>query len=193
VPDEARRQLQDALGAPFVVFRGKVQEELRLSDGQRQKLDQELKEQVQDAMQLFQKLDDLKPEEREQQLGAYRPRARERLAAFLKKTLKEDQLKRVRQVELQQEGAFALGQPEVGKELKITDEQRKQFAAVVQDLQKQIEPLIKEAQSGGNPVEIRPKVLKIRKEHEGRIEATLSDTQKRQWKEMLGKLFTLDD
>jgi hypothetical protein len=29
--------------------------------------------------------------------------------------------------------------------------------------------------------------MKIRKEHEDRIEALLSDAQKKQWKEMLGK------
>jgi len=57
--------------------------------------------------------------------------------------------------------------------------------AVVQELQKKIEPLIKEAQSGGNIQELRPKIMKIREEHVGRIEALLSDAQKKQWKEML--------
>ena len=50
---------------------------------------------------------------------------------------------------------------------------------------------MKEAQSGGNPQEIRPKVIKIRKEHEGKIEAILSDAQKKQWKDMLGKPFDI--
>jgi hypothetical protein len=35
--------------------------------------------------------------------------------------------------------------------------------------------------------------MKIRKEHEGRIEALLSEAQKKQWKEMLGKPLDLDD
>ena len=65
--------------------------------------------------------------------------------------------------------------------------------AVVQDMQKKVGPLIKEAQSGGNPEEIRPKVMKIRKEHEGKIEALLTDAQKKQWKEMLGKPLNLDE
>ena len=64
---------------------------------------------------------------------------------------------------------------------------------VVQDMQKKIEPLIKEAQSGGNPEEIRPKVMKIRKEHEAKIEAILTDVQKKQWKEMLGKPLDLGE
>ncbi len=65
--------------------------------------------------------------------------------------------------------------------------------AVVQDMQKKIAPLIKEAESGGDPQEIRPKIMKIRKEHEGKLEALLTDAQKKQWKEMLGKPLDLDD
>ena len=61
--------------------------------------------------------------------------------------------------------------------------------AVVQDMQKKIAPLIKEAQSGGDPEEIRPKIMKIRKDHEGKLEALLTDAQKKQWKEMLGTPF----
>jgi hypothetical protein len=34
---------------------------------------------------------------------------------------------------------------------------------------------------------------RIRKEHESRIEALFTDTQKKQWKEMLGKPSALDD
>jgi len=60
-------------------------------------------------------------------------------------------------------------------------------------MQKNIEPLMKKAQSGGNPEEIRPKVMKVRKDHEGKIEALLSDAQQKQWKKMLGKPFDLDD
>jgi hypothetical protein len=61
------------------------------------------------------------------------------------------------------------------------------------ELQKKIGPLIKEAQTGGNPEEIRPKVMKIRKEYEGKLEALLTDAQKKQWKEMIGKPLNLDE
>ena len=88
---------------------------------------------------------------------------------------------------------FALGNPAVMKELEITDKQRVQFTEVVQKMQKKIEPLMKEAQKGGNPEEIRPKVLKIREEHRSRIENLLSDGQKKQWKQMLGKPLDLGD
>jgi hypothetical protein len=193
VPDEARRQITEALGVPFMVFRDKVQKELKVSDDQKQKLDDRLQDQFQEAMQLFQKLGGLKPEDREKELNSYRGKAQEKLAAFLKETLKADQLARLRQLQLQQEGLFALGHPEIGQKLQITDEQRKQFVALVQEMQGKIQPLIEEAESKGNPQEIRPKAMKFRQDYGRKIEAVLNKTQKRLWNEMLGKPFELDD
>jgi hypothetical protein len=195
IPEEARKGLSQTLGGSFVVFRAKVHEDLKLSNEQKEKLEQHLQERIPETMQFFQKIDGLKGEEREKEIKAYRPKAQEKLAAFLKETLKDDQRKRLRQLELQQEGAFVLhhGEGEIGKNLKVTDEQRKQFMAVIQDLQKKIEPLIKEAQSGGNSHEIWPKIMKIRREHEGRIVDLLTDSQKKQWKEMVGKALNLDE
>ena len=177
-----------------MVFRDKVQKYLKVSDEQKQKLAKRLQDTVQDAMPFFEKLADKKPEERAQEHQAYRQKAQEKLAAFLEGALKDEQLKRLRQLELQQEGPFALvARPDLGKELKITDEQRKQFMAVIQGMEKKIQPLIKEAQSGGNPQEIGPKIMKIRNEHQDRIEAILSDAQKKQWQEIRGKPLDLDD
>ena len=36
-------------------------------------------------------------------------------------------------------------------------------------------------------------MMKMRKEHGGKIEAMLTDAQKKQWKEMLGKPLNLDE
>ena len=194
VPDEAGRQITQTLGPTFLVFRDKVQEELKLSDEQKKKLEKRLQDTVQDTMQLFQKLADKKPEEREKELHAYREKAQENLMAFLQGLLHEEQSKRLRQMMLQRDRLFALlGNAEITKELEITDKQRQQFGEVVQEMHKKIEPLMKEAQKGGNPQEIRPKIRKIRKEQEERIEALLSDAQKKQWKEMMGKPLDLND
>jgi len=195
IPEEARKHLAQSLGGSFLVFRGKVQEDLKLTEDQKEKLEQYLKEWIPDSMKFLEKIDGLKREEREKELGAYRPKAQQKLAAVLKETMKEDQRSRLCQLELQQEGPFALhhGDVEIRKDLKITDEQRKQFMAVIQEMQTKIAPLLKDVDSGGDPQEIWPKLKKIRTEHEGRIEALLSDAQKKQWKEMLGKPLDLDD
>jgi hypothetical protein len=195
IPAEAIRHLTQALGPSFLVFYKKVQDELKLSKDQAGKLKKQLWDTVPDAMQFFQKLDKRKPQEREKELGSYRRKAQEKLAKFLKATLKDDQLERLRQLEFQQQGLFALlGRPDLVKTLKITQEQQKQFMAVVHQMQQKIAPLIEEAQSGkGKPDEIGPKAMKIRKEHERKLEAILSAAQKKQWKEMLGKALALDD
>ena len=75
----------------------------------------------------------------------------------------------------------------------MTDKQRQQFVEVVHKMQKKIEPLMKEAQKGGKPDEIRPKVMELREQHVSRIESLLTDAQKTQWKKMLGNPLSLAD
>jgi hypothetical protein len=145
-------------------------------------------------MQLFRNLADKEPEEREKELHAYRERAQENLTAFLEGLLQEKQSNRLRQVVLQRDRLFALlGNPEVARELEIADKQRQQFSEIAQAFQKKFESLIKQAQKGGNPQEIGPQIRRIRNEQERRIEALLSDAQKRQWQGMLGKTLDLGD
>jgi hypothetical protein len=192
VPDENRKQLVEALGAPFIVFRDKVLDELKVSDDQREKLMQLLMERIMQTGPFLDSLQQAGPE-REKMLAEHRKNAREKLAKDLNEVLQPDQLKRMRQVTLQQEGSFAIGQDDVRKELKITPEQLKQFMAISQELQKQVEALVKQAQSGGNPDEIRPKIEQLRKDHAKKLEGVLTDAQKKQWKEMLGPLFEVGD
>jgi hypothetical protein len=159
-----KRQLQ-TLGEPSIVSRDYIQEELKLSDEQRQELQKKLPGYLNISG------------------------AQEKLWAFLKETLNGGQFERFQQLELQHEGPPALFRPEIAKELQITDEQRNQFMSLVRDLQEKIEPLIKESTSGGNPEEIRRKVIKMRQDCQEKMEALMSAAQTRQWKAMLGKPF----
>jgi Mg2+ and Co2+ transporter CorA len=192
VPDEQRKQVVEALGAPFVIFREKVLDELKVSDEQKEKMMQYLMEQIMETGPFLDSLEKT-GHEREKKLNEHRKNALEKLAKHAKDVLQPEQLKRARQVTLQQEGNFALGQDEIQKELKITREQMMKFMAVVQDLQKQVEPLVKQAQSGGNPEEIRPKIEQLRKDHAKKLEDILTDAQKKLWKELLGPPFDLGD
>ena len=180
VPEEARKQMRHKLDSSFVVFRDKVQQELELTKEQKEKLEEVLP----DAMLFFQKIKGLKPEEQEKELRAYRPTAHEKLAAVLKEALNEGQRTRLRQIELQRDQLFG---GEIWKDLQVTDEQQKQFMPLIQQTQKKIETLLKEIPAGGKPDEVRTRVLKAREDLEGQLEALLTDAQKKQWKEMLGK------
>jgi hypothetical protein len=192
VPEQNRKELVEALGAPFIVFREKVLDELKVTDDQREKLMQLAMEQIMETGPFLESLTETGPE-REKKLDEHRKVAREKLAKHLKDVLQPAQRERLRQATLQQEGAFGLGRDDVRNELKITQEQMKKFMAVVQDLQRKVESLVKEAQSGGNPEEIRPKIEQLRKDHARDLEAVLTDAQKKQWKEMLGPPFELGD
>jgi hypothetical protein len=171
IPDEARQQLVEALGGPFLVFRDKVQKELKLSNDQKQRLLEKLPDHIQQTMRVLEKIKDMKDPEREQEMQPHRQESHQKLAEFLKEALKEEQLSRLRQLELQQAGPFALGRPDMNEELKLTDEQKHQFMTVILELQRKIAPLIQEAQSGGNALEIWPKIMKTVREHKDKIKA----------------------
>src|SRR6202011_4360138 len=97
VPAEAGRQLMQTLGPAFMVFRDKVQKDLKVSDEQKQKLAKRLQATLQDATRFFDKLNDKQPDEREKELHSYRQKVNEKLADFLEGLLKDEQQKRLRQ------------------------------------------------------------------------------------------------
>ena len=183
-PRRSAKCSRHELGGPFVVFRDKVQEDLKLTEEQKEKLDQHLLELLPEAMQFFQRIERLNGEEREQQFGAYRHKARKNLAALLKETLNKDQRTRLRQLELQREG---LRDGETWELLHLKEDQRKQFMGLIMQAHQKIQPLLEEAQKTGNLKEVQGKVIKIRDDLEADLRAKLTDDQKLQWKEMLGK------
>jgi hypothetical protein len=127
-------------------------------------------------------------------MQAHHQKSEAKLTSLLKDVLKDKQRARLFQLQLQQAGVFALlGENEAFKPLKITDEQRKKLMELVQDMQKKIQATIKEAGNEPNPEEIMPRVMKIRQEQEGKLEALLSQGQLKAWKELLGKPFELGD
>jgi hypothetical protein len=131
--------------------------------------------------------------EREKKLTEHRKNALDKLAKQLKEVLQPHQRNRLRQLTLQQEGGFALGQDDVRKELKFTPDQVKKFGAMTHSLQTSIEALIKAAQAAGNPEGLQPKIERLKKDHAKKLETVLTAAQKKQWKEMLGPPFELGD
>lgn len=183
----------EGLAARYIIFRDKVQDELKIGRDQKKKLHEKLETMNVQSQKFFQSAQDLKPEDRPRKMHEFQMKANEQLGAFLRDTLKDDQLQRLHEIELQHEGPFAVMQPEVARELKIKDEQRQQFVAVIQEMQKKVEPLMREIQSGGDPSKIVPKIHELRQQHATRLESLLNETQQAEWKKMIGKQFSLDD
>ena len=119
--EEARKHLLHELGGPFFVSREKVQEELKLSDDQKQKLLAKLSDDVRETKKVFEKLVDLKAGDRDQEMQAHRQKSGKKLEAYLKETLKADQLERFQQLKLNTTHRSTMLQPEIVKELEITD------------------------------------------------------------------------
>jgi hypothetical protein len=190
-PEQNRKELMEALGTPFIVYRDKVLDELKVSDEQREKLLQQAMEQIMETGPFLDSLTET-GQEREQKLNEHRRNAREKLAKHLKEVLQPEQMTRLRQLKLQRDGGFGLGQYDVQKDLKISQEQLQKIMAIMQELQNKVEALIKEAQSGVNADQIGPNIEKLRKDHAKKLlDDVLTDDQKKQWKGLLGPPFEL--
>jgi hypothetical protein len=180
VPEEARRQMRHNIDSTFVVFRDTVQAELKVTRDQEEKLEMALP----DVAQFLKKIQGLPPEERKRETNEYRPKAREKLEAVIQETLDEGQRRRLRQIVMQREG---LRNGEIWKELQITDEQRKQFMPLIQQTQRDTQTLVSGIQKSGQIKEVQARVIRVREELEAKLEALLTDAQKRQWEEMRGR------
>ena len=155
VPEQARKEIAHNLQGPFAVFRDVVQEDLKLTAEQKEKVEEHLRERLPDIVAVL-------PVARWRDWGGgparknstpFRRQAAGQVnwPSVLKATLKADQSKRLRQLGLQQEGAFALfhGAVKIAKDLKITQRATEAIhGGRHQDLQKKVEPLIQEVRVG---------------------------------------------
>ena len=176
IPEEVREKLAHNIGCSFLLFRDKVQEELKVTREQKQKLEQHLATLLPEALEVA---------HNNKGRDSYNQKTHEEMARVLKAILDEGQRTRLHQLELQKDGLF--GPRWNLNELQITDEQQKQFMASIQETQKKTQALMEEIHKGASPDVIRPKAFQLRVDLEAKLESLLPEAQKRQWKEMLGK------
>ena len=112
----------------------------------------------------------------------------------LGKILQPEQLKRLRQIELQVLGVVALRRPEVKKHLGITEEQEGQFQDLERKAREEIQKAMQEArdQETLDWAQIRQRGEELRKKAEQEGMAVLTAEQKTKLKEMMGEPFELD-
>jgi hypothetical protein len=177
ITEEVREKLAHNLGSSFLLFRPKVLGELKVTQEQKEKLDQYLRTLLPEAMQVLPK----SKGERDK----YNQKAHQERDPVVKEILTEGQRTRLHQLELQKDMLF--GPDWNMKELQITAEQHQQFIAPTQETQQKTMALMAEIQKGASPDEIRPKAFQLRLDLEAKLEALLTDAQKKQWKEMRGQ------
>jgi Spy/CpxP family protein refolding chaperone len=165
-------------GTLFLLTQKSVQEELKMSDEQVKKVT-ELEAKQREAFRDFR---DLSREERQKK---FEEMAKANTKA-IGEILKEDQLKRVKQISLQQQGLRALANPEVADALKLTDEQKDKVKAVGEEARKEMQALFG---AGLERDEARKKMEEIRKASDEKLMGILTDEQKTKFKELQGEPF----
>jgi hypothetical protein len=165
----------------FLAMNPGVQKELEVTDEQKDKLKDAATKVREDHKDDFAKFRDLSDEEKQKLMktvGAETEKA-------LSKVLDAKQMKRLRQIGLQQQGSFALMNPEIQDKLKLTNEQKEKVKTINQEAGEKMRDLFQ----GGFNEEARTKMTQLRKETMDKITGVMTDDQKKTWKEMTGEPF----
>jgi len=164
-----------------------VQEEVKIDKDQAAKIDETVKKFREDNKDDYDKSSfrnqDTKPEEK----AEIRKKLNEKFTDVAKDLVKPEQMKRIKQIQLQQQGLMAFTSEDVQKQLKITDDQKDQLKTIGEDLRKDMGELRQNA--GGNFQEMATKMRELNKDAMEKVQKILTDDQKKSWKEMTGEPF----
>ncbi|TWU42829.1 hypothetical protein [Novipirellula artificiosorum] len=113
----------------------------------------------------------------------------------LDQVLMPAQMKRLKQIALQVRGVGALSDPEIQKELEVTDAQKKEMEEVRTRVQEEIRSKMQELmQSGDRDREAMQEAFsKVRTEIEDKVLAVLTSDQKAKFEEMKGEAFKMPE
>ncbi len=186
------------MSGAFLVRMPEVQKELAINDDQKEKL-QDVADEIRQDMQSaprpnFQNFQDMTDEERNKAFADMRA-SMEKLNKSadekLGKVLNSDQMGRLKQLQLQVQGANALVASDVAPKLKLTDDQKSKIQEIIQKAR---------PQGGFDPnatAEERQAAAKERREARAKALkdslAVLNDDQRSEWSKMTGKEFKFPD
>src|ERR1019366_3383152 len=109
------------------------------------------------------------------------------------KVLNEKQLKRFKQIELQQRGNNAFKDESIQKSLTLSDDQKKTLTGIVDESNKDLTELFKGVIGArGDFKGIQEKQDTIRKEAKEKIYGVLTKDQRKAWRDMIGEDFKLE-
>jgi hypothetical protein len=162
-----------------------VQKELKLDKDQVDKAKTAVQNVQKKHQDEFTKLRDLGQEERREKTQELSRTVSEESLQALGEVLKPEQIKRLKQIELQQAGARAFIRPDVQKALNLTAQQKESIKTIEEDAAKALRELF----TGGNAQGGRERMATLRKETTDKIQAVLTGEQKTTWKELTGEPF----
>ncbi len=167
-------------GIAYLLNQKSVQDELKLSDEQIKKA-KELSDKQRES---FRGQRGQRPDEETRKKMAEARQASEKAVAEI---LKPDQLKRVKQISLQQQGARALSNPEVADALKLSDEQKGKIKSIQEEART---ARGQRGQRGQRPdEEALKKLAEARKATNEKLMNVLTSEQKTKLNELSGEPF----
>jgi len=164
-----------------------VQKELKLDSEQVDKIKAAIAKVRQQHEEDFTKLRDLDQEEQRTKRQELTKTVSEELLKSAGGILTPDQVKRLKQIDLQQAGTRAFTRADVEKGLNLTADQKEKIKAISEDAAKEMNELRQAGGGQGN----REKMTELRNQTNGKIQAVLTDDQKKTWKEMTGEPFQI--
>jgi hypothetical protein len=167
-----------------------LQEEIKLDEEQIKKAGDALKKVGEDLKDVIAKSND-RDASREERAAA-RKKVTEAGLVALKDVLKPEQIDRIKQVQFQMSMQFggiagALADPELQKNLKLSESQIADIKTIGDDVRKEMEAL----QGGGFNRENFAKMQTIRKEAGEKVLKVMNDDQKKAWDALVGKPFEM--
>lgn len=185
--------IQKTGGNSMLLMNAGVQDELKLTDDQKKEVGDLMKDQMAKGFKLIgeinEKIKDV-PEDKqvEKILEIVKPRVEE-TNKEVAKILKEDQVKRLKQIARQQAGVGAFKEDEVRKELALTDEQAKKIDLLVKELAEDVAEMTKGLTDPKQWLEVGDKMKKAGREAFDQAARTLTAEQKEKWKDLTGTPF----
>jgi hypothetical protein len=172
-------------GPGTLLTNGGVQKELKMDKDQVEKVTQAVTKFRDDHKDELDKVRDpnLSREERAEVMKKVSEASQKMLADVLK----PEQRKRLRQIQLQQQGIIAFADPEVLKALNLTDEQKEKLKAVNDEARQKMQDIFQKA--AGDRQEAMKQMAELRKENLASAMKILTDEQKKSWKELTGEPF----
>jgi Spy/CpxP family protein refolding chaperone len=182
-------------GGPGALLNNKsVQEELKITDEQKTKIQEIAKETREKREAIIGKVDFKDQESRAKAKEAFEQN-KDKLMEIgqasekaMLAVLDDGQKKRFKQIETQFGGLASFQNEEVVKALNLTDEQKEKIKVIAEDVTKDVTDLFKEF-SKENRQENQKKIVQLRKEGMEKAVAVLNDAQKAKWKELTGDPF----
>jgi len=170
-------------GGAFFLMAPNVQKDLKLSDEQTGKVQDTLREVMEKHREDYAGLRDASPQERQTKMQAISKTVNDEVKKAL--SLSAEQSKRFDQITLQTRGVQAFLDPSVAEKVKLTDDQKSKIREIGESSRGNRAGLGKDA-TKEERAEAAKKRLETQRENMTKVQALLTDDQKKAWKELTG-------